>query len=633
MYRGYSSQNSGFDDEWERIAADRERKRAESSEAAAGAAAPASTATPAKAVKLSNNKTASTLSVTALLELIGFMFLFFMFFMQLIPTTFLIFGISVNGLYFLLSIILSVAAAVMLIPESKAPSRSVLAAMVFIVLLFALTLSYGRVYSIDWDGNVYHKMATGLIKNGWNPARESAERFAINYFKYVYHSARPLNHTATIIDHYGKAGWIFAGCVYAFTDNIECGKVFQPISILICFCLMLGFFSRKTLSLRYALPVSLLTAINPVSLVQLLSYYVDGFLFEYFFILLIGLTYLLNIRRDRYELKLGCIIVFCTMPVLANIKFTGLLYGGIFCVVYFLMYMGLTYLQKTDLNSWLKHNAKVAGAFAGLALFSMIWIGYPTYLKNLIDHHTMTYPITGMNLDIISSQQPSGYAERSTFFKLFYTTFGEFGSIMAVDDEELPKLKIPFSIHASELSDIPDVDTRISGFGLFFSGILLISVIIYLIYFFFIKDMLVKKIYFAVNISLIALMMFAVSESWWARFSPHAYLLVIYPLILLSFMGKNNFKAMFTFLFTLLISANTLYFVLQPVQVMKYNLKFLQHDFAALKNSRLEILNPEWDFHGKFFNFEDDNIEYIIVDNIDKPEGTLYWEYYRFKRN
>ena len=255
------------------------------------------------------------------------------------------------------------------------------------------------------------------------------------------------------------------------------------------------------------------------------------------------------------------------MSVLANIKFTGLLYGGIYCVAYYILFS--FYQWKRSLNLFSRETIWTGAGFFILAMISVGWIGFPVYIKNFLDHGSFTYPLTGSDIDIITGNSPRGFEGKSGMYKLFYGTFGRFGNIAYTSSEELPALKVPFFISGEEFV-LPGTDMRISGFGLLFSGILIVSLGLIFYYFVCEKDDKRSRIYFGMNMLLIASLTLFISDSWWARYAPYLYLTAIFAVVIFSKLKyQTGWQLVVRKLVILIIFLNNLYFVWQPADVVK----------------------------------------------------------------
>lgn len=552
-------------------------------------------------------------------ENIGLMTIVFIFCLEIITTTRLLINGSVWGGDCFIAMIMSMVVCYWVSDNMK---HIVLTTVICIFIFMAGTYICGHLYSIDWDGNAYHKMAIGCLKNGWNPIYESAQSFVNGYF-----NDSKIDSCAIWIDHYGKASWIFAANIYALTGKIECGKVYQLLAMESLFCMAAPYMIRKGIKKWTAVMVSILLVVNPVSFVQIFSYYVDGFLFSYLFILILGLTRLLD-AENREQRKITWLVIVCSMSVLANIKFTGLLYGGIYCVAYYILFS--FYQWKRSLNLFSRETIWTGAGFFILAMISVGWIGFPAYIKNFLDHGSFTYPLTGSDIDIITGNSPRGFEGKSGMYKLFYGTFGRFGNIAYTSSEELPALKVPFFISGEEFV-LPGTDMRISGFGLLFSGILIVSLGLIFYYFVCEKDDKRSRIYFGMNMLLIASLTLFISDSWWARYAPYLYLTAIFAVVIFSKLKyQTGWQLVVRKLVILIIFLNNLYFVWQPADVVKRSPQ-ISYELHQLSGSIINLTGATVsNFPGKLFDFEDADISFSIVDEIREPDGCCYyepWEY------
>lgn len=544
------------------------------------------------------------------------------FFSNLILITFyLFFNIPINILSFPLSIILACLIWKKINHQVKRRDSTYIL-FIFMIILIMCTLISGSVYfsSADWDGNAYHKVATGLLKNGWNPLAESGDSFGHRYFG---------SDKATIygiwIDHYGKASWIFAASLYFLTGNIECGKVYNLLAVIAGFGVLYYCLTIKLGYKKYSNAIiALLTVFNPVSIAQIFMYYNDGYLGNMLYILIAGLWMYLDHSIEIR--KQGWSIIIPSMIVLGNIKFTGLLYGGLFCVLFW----ALSIYKEFKRESIVKH-VKNAVYFAVIAVITIGYAGFSTYIQNWISHGNPVYPLAGegnLNDAIMITNGPAGFEGKPNIYKLFYAVFGKTENLSYNLDKPLPTLKIPFTVSYNEYLQLGGTsDTRIGGFGILFSGILLMSMILIVICILKLVKEGQKKTAccFLANILLITILSITISESWWARYSPYFYLLVIIAMIITQYYCKiRNLKIFFLILATLLLINNILF-----LKGERYFLKtsyFIRQDFEKLENKKINVF-ARYPLSGMYFNLEDYNIDYTIVDVIDPNKGgTTYYD-------
>lgn len=475
-----------------------------------------------------------------------------------------------------------------------------------VIVILITTFINGIILTYDWDGNTYHKMAVGLLKNGWNPLKESGDAFFNKNF-----NLEGMQTHSIWIDHYGKATWFFSAILYSVTGNIECGKAYNILGIIMLFCIAYSYIKSKTNNISLAIILSFFLAFNPISIVQIFSYYLDGFLFSLFFSLII--ISLEMIEKANCNSVSSWIKLYSVMIILTNVKFTGMLYGALICTGVFLY---IIYKEHSNIKCIMS----IAIKFAALALICICVVGASTYISNLRDHGIFTYPLSGKDkIDIITPSEPGGFADKTNIYKLFYGYFSHMGNIVYSSEKELPLLKIPFSVHKDELV-IPTTDCRISGFGFWFGGILLLSAVIVIKY---ILDKKKEKVYRRIILAELIFVLFisiVLPHMWWARYNPFVWSIPIITLLIV-----NNKKILKYVVITLLV-INNLFFFLQPYSALKQSI-IDNKEMTQLKESVLMVDFCDGIFSGKLFNFQDNNIIVINKNEINSDAcvyGLIY---------
>lgn len=560
---------------------------------------------------------------------LGLMMLAFLFFLIAIPTTVLILGGKIEG-WMLIAAVLSSVAVVWLITGRRFDKVFVVSALCFFFILIVTIALYGCLYSGDYDGNTYHKMAVGLLKNGWNPIWEDSETFAKRFF--------PINvHVGSIfIDHYAKGPWIYGAVIYAFTNNVESGKVYNLWALFCLFCLAFDYSQEKLGSVK-AFIISLLFCMSPVSIVQLFTYYEDGLLAAFLFILVIALTQYVdkNSLHHKGQVKLS---VFFAMAVLGNVKFTGLLYGGIFCVGYFILFVFTECRTQPDRVAAHSNSVKTFGFFAAVAIGTIFWIGFPAYVTNFIDHKNPVFPLAGDGkVDIMTGHLPRGLEGKPTFYKLFYTIFGELSNMSSIAQESLPKLKIPFTTTYEEfwrcIRTPGCVDWRISGFGIFFSGLLLVSIGIIIWKLIKLNKHSFLFSYMVMNLTLIFGLLFGISESWWARYSPYLYLVVIGALIIALHDFQLPCLKLLCGLFIALLFFNNFFFLGEGYYTLRHS-PLIARDLQEIVGKSVIVRFPSENYSALLFDLEDHDVKYVIGEYpMSDHDGLTYYELLQWKYN
>jgi len=364
------------------------------------------------------------------------------------------------------------------------------------VLLFVSFMYIsGLCYDVSYDGQVYHQEAVNQLVNHWNPFQD--------------YMTKDRSHSAVLLNHYAKGPWLYEAALYTVTGQIEQSKVFNFVLIIISFLLTLsGMKSWARLSTRQSILFSSLLALNPISIYQAFSFYIDGQLAS-LLLCLVALSYRLVTHHDKVVLW----SFMMSIALAVNIKFTG--------VVYVVACIGLVGGWL-----WLLGNQHLYGKFITSSIIGLVIgicvIGYNPYVTNTVYYGHPFYPLYGgkaQTMDIMTSNSPQGFMQMNPVEKLYVSLFSLSANKF---DGEGPHLKMPFTVELEELRPfVYGADIRIGGFGPWFSGILVVALMILLFMFVFpTKDAMY-------GVGLFASIMLSVlinPEAWWARYVPQFWL-------------------------------------------------------------------------------------------------------------
>lgn len=130
------------------------------------------------------------------------------------------------------------------------------------LIVLATLLVNSLIVDTSWDGQGYQSEGVIAISRGWNVYQASSPDGA--YFK-------------DWLAFYPKGSWIIAGTLAVFTQNIEAGKAPGILYLIASFAFAMALFtSLRTLDQRHVILLSAFVALNPVSILQAFTYYVDG---------------------------------------------------------------------------------------------------------------------------------------------------------------------------------------------------------------------------------------------------------------------------------------------------------------------------------------------------------------------
>ncbi len=479
-----------------------------------------------------------------------------------------------------------------------------------------------RIFDLSYDGNWYHKASLGSLASGWNPIYETFESFAANPDGVRIGN---LEESAIWANHYCKGAWIIGANIYTLTGNIECSKAVNLILAFVTFSIALDFLKKRLHTVPATL-LALLTALNPITVPQMLTFYNDGLLCSMLFSIII---LLLKLRLCDGEKKINAVCLFSAIVICCNIKFTGLAYAAVFCFAFYIFGLVDGVKSKTFRRTF----TEMTAFYASAAATSVLFVGSSSYVKNFIEHKNPLYPLVGKDsVDIMTMNQPRVFDGLSTVKKLFYSLFSRVDNLMG-EGAVIPKAPFDVSPYEARISaSAPDL--RISGFGPLFGGILIVSAVILLFALCYLVFTDRRALFLGLCVaSPTVILLFAVSESWWARYSPHLYLLPLTALYFLVYLlGKAGRYAKPTVAvcavgMSLLLMANCSFFALY---VGKCALKSeeirdrLVYARVVSEETPIEVAFATYAYYGIEFNLKDSKINYNVVAALPDSAIELY---------
>ena len=546
---------------------------------------------------------------------IGLFVLTFIFNNILLTSILFILKVSVQASTFYASLLVSILSLYILMRKK---GMSDLKRKYFIVLFVSLIsimgsmLIQGKVYDRTFDGNTYQKGTIGELKEGWNPVYTNVNDFddSLNFLDYIW------------IDSYAKGSHFFGANVYKVSHNIECAKSINLLSIIILFFLILSFLLEQGINVYLALLFSLASISFSVVTNQLFTNYIDILVYLYFAIL-IYCFFLFESKTTFISLFEKFIVYSITLALIINVKFSAFGFAGIYCFGYFIYYIARFLNKKIDK----KFLITFVSVSAISVLYAVFVIGLSTYPKNILKHGHPFYPIMGKDkIDIMTTNSPSSFQGKSAVEKFIISNFSRADNIYS-SVERSPELKIPFTFQKKELYSLIHADTRISGGGILFGGILLISTIVYVVSASKLWK-INKKAFFLIYIFAFITVLFAVllDESWWVRYFPQEYVYVLLSFVTLYCSHPSRVgKYIGIVLISLLLINNSVNLGISTVYSIQKNKEMIASSeklkYSCSSCPRKICINPA-SFVGVVYNIKDENKDIIIFK--EKPYLNKY---------
>ena len=523
-------------------------------------------------------------------------------------------GIGISVIYFPMYLLLSCIITFIFTykeKESENFKKVLINLIVALFILFFTILIASAFYDTTWDGNTYHKEMIGLMKNGMNP---------------LYN----VDAGDIWVQHYARAVETFASVIYSFTNNIECGKALNFLFMFLLFGQVYKFLKEKKVNKFFSLGLSFIIAVNPISIIQSVTYYVDGIFANNLFFIILILLRLTKENKGNKENKLYLYWLAALIIVCINIKFTSLLICTMFVGAFVLYWLYVSIKEKKFIVT-LK---KCFFYFLCVYIIGVLFVGSSVYVKNFWKYGHPFYPLQGesTNVDIVTDNEPAGLQNYNHVQKFIYTLFSKTYTWY----DKKPELKIPFTVYETELDSMQYADTRIGGFGPLYSGILILSIPI--VMFYIIKNILNKK---RENILLILIILCIITPIpilpvvWQLRYYPQLYLLPIIALFLLVINNKNKFKSIYAVLISLTMLVNILLFM--PIMFNRFkesiniNRQLIYLYEQSLKND-LIISIEDCPNAGARYNLQDKNIKYeFLYEKMENGKPMYYRFFYRIE--
>lgn len=396
-----------------------------------------------------------------------------------------------------------------------------------IILLDFILICGGLCYfipDISYDGTTYHQATIILLKWGLNPIYDNIQNF-ITSQKYVFTSSIPY------VEGFLKFFEIIGANIYTCFDKIELTKITNYTFMIIAWCYT--FYTLKNFNLNNITSIifSSIFVYNPICVCQMLSNYVDAIFYYTFLILLFAF---INYTKG-FDTKKSLYLIFVSSVIFANIKLTGLFTLFIMFFVFCIIYRSKTLLKVFS-----------------IAIIFILLSGINPYFTNINQGRNAFYPIIqnsliNANKDFMITSYPQGFENMNRFEKFFFSTFAVSKNLSPlIQSDDVPRLKIPFTISGDDIFIFEDM--RLGGFGYFFSGILLFSLILGAFLRF--NNNEDKKTFWTI-MSILLISIFGNHEAWWARFIPQFWTLPIFITLFFT-LNKNRTQRQRFFVFSLI---------------------------------------------------------------------------------
>ena len=545
-----------------------------------------------KLIRFLNNKFSNNLNIAFLGVAISI--ILFLFIICFISYLGFIFHLSIQKSYIFVGLLSSIFFLYLFNKKNLLSYKELYVEIFVLSLIFivAALLSW-NLWDNSWDGRAFHQETIILLANSWNPI-----------------GAKPHSDLFTPIiwvEHYPKCAEILSANFVKLFDNIEIGKIINYLFASSSFLLSFFTFNKfKSSKILLNILLAILVVLNPISIGQIRTYYID--LLVYYLFVDILLTIVL--KEKCIIGNMSFIFLASTLvAMLCNLKLGGIFYS----IVLISCYLGYSIILKK------RNSTKNIALITVLSSILILISGINPYYTNIKQGLHPFYPLAGKDkIDIITFNSPKSFKNKNSLYKLFISTFSSTSNI-AENSSITPKLKVPFSLINQDWKYKEDM--RIGGFGYFWSGILLL-LIPFVIFAKNNKDENNEIYYFSIITIWLSVLLNPVA--WWARYAPQFWLIPIFIIFWKSLNNNQSEKLkIFSFILIALLFTNSLILEVKNI-TFSIGFSFSRHRFFdKIKNAKIDFyISPD---------VEENTIYYKIYKNNTITRKIPYEAYLKNK--
>ena len=528
-----------------------------------------------------------------------------------------------------------------------------------LLVVFASFVLAGSTLDLSPDGQSAQMLRISHLASGWNPVYDA--EFIDQPDGYILAAAE-----TRFVDS-GLGPHMAAASAVKFLGNIEYGKGFNLVLMGAVILLALAATLGLSLHLRIAVVLAIVAALNPVSVVQSLTTYVDGQVGA-----LIACLVFLTMILLRQPTVLATAAWVATLGLLVNAKITGIAFALIIgtSALVFLLWKGFPprlgfasfftglilgigvigfngyvlefvrhgrILGARDLD--LAANLRLVIVAVAIALIALAahWLfhkleaqGHSIHKLQIVSIGLVTtffviLLVIGGLIDgvpsfmkmatIVESDDPGLLVQPSgKITRALSSIFSESGVMPACcdggTDPTSYRIKIPFQVQSMEFSSFRHLnpDHRAGGFGPWMSGAFMISCVVLLLMWIQ-KSKSRSDLRFWLAVILATVLLFP--EPWWARLVPQAWLI---PLLIVAYGCQPTNRRVtqrLAQILLLIVSVNAGMVLYEHARGQIAIQSAMNRTMLALQKLPQPVPVYFSNFHAAVFRFRDYGVEYV----------------------
>ncbi|MEO6455015.1 MAG: hypothetical protein ABIN97_13115, partial [Ginsengibacter sp.] len=442
----------------------------------------------------------------------------------------------------------------------------------------------------SYDGQTYHLQTIHELSKGWNPFKSFLAPDVPNY---IY------------INHYAKAFEVFGNSILQLTGNFETSKVSNLMLLFAAWALSFTYL-KKLFANRWkkAFIYATLLVLNPIISTQLFTLLFDCQIALLIIILVFSFLFHLENKKWATVIWSSAIIILCSL------KFTGLIYAGMFA------FFACCYLLYSRYKNGFRLTKFMFISFFTL-VFSVVFISANPYYTNLASGKHIFYPLVGKGaVNIMTgTNAPASFDHKNRFQKFLIANTAVSSNIHGNKVAPEPKFKLPFKVSLKEWTVFKSAGVLYGGLGPLFFAIMILAVFI-LIYLVAYKTSYKKE--FILLCSCFVFSIFINPECWLPRYVPQLWYV---PILILLFYEIQIKKKM-----PLTIISKVAYFLIAINAVIIFMVSVLsniiitqqqRNEYSWLKNTHADIKLISNEFISTEYRLDKYDIPFQKLGNAD----------------
>jgi hypothetical protein len=521
----------------------------------------------------------------------------FPFFILFVSSALFAVGVPLSWLQLPTAAVLSIVFAIWIMRASFGEGwagRVAAAAGVASAVFAACVLVERGVYDESWDGQSYHALGIHELAAGWNPVRGTTPEVP-SY--------------ANELHYFAKGPWLLAASTYRFTGSFEGGKAFHAYFMVTAFMFWAAaVLACSGVSRTWAVLACLPIALNPVSVAQIFTYYVDGLLAS---LIAVTMALLLLATRRQYGP-----VLFPALAMALALAIATKLNGALFIVIIagsFWAWQAAQRQRARALGAWLLVGVLIGAGITGYNPYTSQFASRTLTHGNPFYPHAHWSSILNMDAhEVVPGSTPVGRLARSLAARsVIWPSAGA-------------DYKIPFTFSRGELREFVSPDVRLGGFGPLFSGALLLMLATLIA----LPRRRRRLAPFAGMFVLAAAIVISVlvfPEAWWARLAPQlAFLPALVGIVGLSLIRRGPGSYAPAALILVLCANSALVFGAHATLSLQRS-SASRAQYEALRHRTAPISVAELDgFPGVRYRLERAGVAYREAETLPCPEA--HWQ-------